>query len=295
LIFYLPALEGFFFYQSLSRLFREKKNLKEETLEEARIELMCLRSVPTDHGLPDQICCLFLKIIDLPLGVSVLRQVFLCPHDGFCAGGNGLSALLPRIPLRFTRGYKDVAPTELLMHDFGFIRHPTSDNQHQPVSVLRQVFLCTHDGFCAGGQGLSALLPRIPLRFTRGYKDSAPTELLMHDFGFIKHPTSDIRHQPLSVLRQVFLCPHDGSCAGGNGLGLSDARGSAALHPCLPAVVGLQRFRSYGAAYILVHDFNLGLWRTQIPFRIGAGADVDLSAAGGSGPASGQVRLGLSV
>ncbi|MBN7802613.1 hypothetical protein J0A67_17185 [Algoriphagus aestuariicola] len=38
-----------------------------------------------------------------------------------------------------------------------------------------------------------------------------------------------------------------------------------------------------------------GLWRTQIPLRIGARADVDLSAAGGSGPAFGRVRLGLSV
>jgi hypothetical protein len=88
--------------------------------------------------------------------------------------------------------------------------------------------------------------------------------------------SSNIRHPASTHLRPPagFLCPHDGFYAGGNGLGLSDARGSAALHPCLPAVVGLQRFRSYGAAYILVHDFNLGLWRTQIPFRIGAGADV---------------------
>jgi hypothetical protein len=46
------------------------------------------------------------------------------------------------------------------------------------------------------------LMPGVPLRFTRGYNDSAPMELLMHDFGFIQHPTSDIQHQPLSVLRQ---------------------------------------------------------------------------------------------
>ncbi len=40
---------------------------------------------------------------------------------------------------------------------------------------------------------------------------------------------------------------------------------------------------------------NPRLWRTQIPIRIGARADVDLSAAGGSGPAFGRVRLGPSV
>ncbi|GAB3219580.1 hypothetical protein GCM10027454_09370 [Algoriphagus aestuariicola] len=62
---------------------------------------------------------------------------------------------------------------------------------------------------------------------------------------------------------------------------------------CTPARPQWRGYKDSAPTELLsfwVMTSNPGLWRAQIPIRIGAWADANLSAAGGSGPAFGPVR-----